>query len=111
MIFYFFSIFRCFIFPYFCFLPLFGNAELPSTKLHTLLLDHKDTKLTWYIDWPRKEVLFNVEHAFDLDGDDIQWFSFGFSKRGELEASDLCFFVQNSMDDEDKGVAIVRTSH
>lgn len=79
--------------------------EIPSTKLHTLFLDEQDTKLTWYIDWPDKEVLFNVDGAF-IDADDSKWFSFGFSKRGELAASDLCFFVRNSVDDE-KGLAIV----
>lgn len=108
MIFYFFSIcrFSCSISIFINFLFVARHPGLPSTKLHTLLLDHKDTKLTWYIDWPRKEVLFNVERAFD-DDDDTKWFSFGFSKRGELEASDLCFFVRNSIDDE-KGFAIVR---
>lgn len=69
---------------------------LPSTKLHTLLLDHHNVKLTWYIDWPKKEVLFNVDDAFT---DDTDWFSFGFSKRGQIEGSDICFFVRNIYDE------------
>lgn len=81
----------------------FSSAELPSTKLHTLLLDHHNVKLTWYIDWPKKEVLFNVDDAFTDDND---WFSFGFSKRGQIEGSDVCFFVK-SFYDESYNEAIV----
>lgn len=77
--------------------------ELPSTKLHTLLLDHHSMKLTWYIDWPKKEVLFNVDEAFT---DDTDWFSFGFSKRGQIEGSDVCYFVK-SIYDESYNEAIV----
>lgn len=77
---------------------------LPSTKLHTLLLDHREIKLTWFIDWPKKEVLFNVDQAF---ADDTKWFSFGFSKRGELAGSDICFFVRHQHDDEVFNEAIV----
>lgn len=79
------------------------SLELPSTKLHTLLLDHRNVKLTWYIDWPKKEVLFNVDDAFTDDND---WFSFGFSKRGQIEGSDVCFFVK-SFYDESYNEAIV----
>lgn len=53
-------------------------------------------KLTWYIDWPKKEVLFNVDDAFT---DDSDWFSFGFSQRGHIEGSDVCFFVRNIYDE------------
>lgn len=59
-------------------------------------MDHQNVKLTWYIDWPKKEVLFNVDDAFN---DDTDWFSFGFSKRGEIEGSDVCYFVRNIFDD------------
>lgn len=76
---------------------------LPSTKLHNLLLDHHNMKLTWYIDWPKKEVLFNVDDAFT---DDTDWFSLGFSKRGQIEGSDICFFVK-SIYDESYNEAIV----
>lgn len=60
-------------------------------------------KLTWYIDWPKKEILFNVDDAFTDDND---WFSFGFSKRGQIEGSDVCFFVK-SFYDESYNEAIV----
>lgn len=53
-------------------------------------------KLTWFIDWPKKEVLFNIDDAFT---DETDWFSFGFSKRGEIEGSDVCYFVRNIYDD------------
>lgn len=59
-------------------------------------MDHQNVKLTWYIDWPKKEVLFNVDDAFT---DETDWFSFGFSKRGEIEGSDVCYFVRNIFDD------------
>lgn len=70
--------------------------ELPSTKLHTLLLDHQNTKLTWFIDWPKKEVLFNVDEAF---ADDTEWFAFGFSQRGQIANSDMCYFVRSIYDE------------
>lgn len=65
---------------------------MPETKLHTLLLDHKEIKLTWVVDWVKREVLFNVDEAFT---NDKKWFSFGFSKRGGLSGSDICFFVRD----------------
>lgn len=80
---------------------------LPSTKLHTLLLDHTEVKLTWFIDWAKKEVLFNVDEAFTPE---TEWFSFGFSKRGKSEGSDICFFVR-SFYDEAYNEAIVRRNN
>lgn len=82
------------------------NKGLPSTKLHVLHLDHQNVKLTWFIDWPKREVLFNVDEAFI---DDTEWFSFGFSKRGKVEGSDVCFFVR-SIFDESYNEAIVSLS-
>lgn len=81
-------------------------SELPPTKIHTLLLDHKEVKLTWVVDWAKKEVLFNVDHAFTKDS---KWFSFGFSKRGELPGSDICFFSREP-DENDlfKGATVSR---
>lgn len=61
--------------------------------MHTLLLDHNEIKLTWVVDWNKKEVLFNVDNAFN---DDSKWFSFGFSKRGDLVDSDICFFYRQT---------------
>lgn len=96
-----------FLIHYFCLFSLIQSTitttktstELPDTKMHTLLLDHNDIKLTWYIDWPNREILFNVDNAFT---DLTKWFSFGFSKRGELEASDVCFFVNHYDENEDQ---------
>lgn len=68
-------------------------AELANTKLHTLLLDHHKIKLSWLIDWNKKEVMFNVDNAFSAKN---KWFSFGFSKRGAIEHSDLCFFTKEN---------------
>lgn len=79
------------------FLSFFSRLKgLPSTKLHTLLLDHNEVKLTWYIDWAKRDVLFNVDEAFTPETD---WFLFGFSKRGQTERSDVCFFVRSFYDE------------
>ncbi|XP_037025941.1 tyramine beta-hydroxylase [Bradysia coprophila] len=69
-----------------------GN-RLANTKLHTLLLDHKKIKLSWLIDWNKQEVMFNVDNAFSAKN---KWFSFGFSKRGDMEQSDLCLFTKEN---------------
>lgn len=55
-------------------------------------MDNDHIKLSWLIDWTKEEVLFNVDHAFD---ENDKWFSFGFSKRGDFEQSDICFFFKN----------------
>lgn len=88
---------------FFFFFLSFQFVELPDTKLHTLLLDHKKVKLTWFIDWNNKEVLFNVDEAF---AGDTNWFSFGFSKRGDLEGSDVCFFVRREDEDLFNGAIV-----
>lgn len=56
-------------------------------------LNHGNIKLSWLIDWKGEEVLFNVQNVFT---EDYKWFYFGFSKRGDFEESDLCFFQINS---------------
>ncbi|KAJ6638977.1 Tyramine beta-hydroxylase [Pseudolycoriella hygida] len=66
---------------------------LSNTRLHTLLLDHHKIKLSWLIDWNKKEVMFNVDNAFSAKN---KWFSFGFSKRGDIELSDVCFFSKEN---------------
>lgn len=43
-------------------------------------------------------MLFNVDEAFTADS---KWFSFGFSKRGALPGSDICFFVREQGDQDD----------
>lgn len=83
----------CVLFIYFNII-IFGfyfDVELPDAKLHSLLLDHKEIKLTWVVDWYKREILFNVDEAFTVDS---KWFSFGFSKRGSLAGSDICFFIR-----------------
>ncbi len=71
----------------------FFFSGLANTKLHTLLLDHDKIKLSWLIDWNKKEVMFNVDNAFSAKN---KWFSFGFSKRGDMEQSDICFFTKEN---------------
>ncbi|CAD7091391.1 unnamed protein product [Hermetia illucens] len=64
-------------------------SRLSDTKLHNLYLDHNEIKLSWLVDWYKKEVLFHIQNAFTPD---YKWFSLGFSKRGEMGNSDICFF-------------------
>lgn len=37
--------------------------------------------------------MFNVDNAFSARN---KWFSFGFSKRGDMEQSDICFFSKEN---------------
>lgn len=37
--------------------------------------------------------MFNVDNAFSAKN---KWFSFGFSKRGDLVHSDICFFTKEN---------------
>lgn len=73
------SSYSSFIFP----------TEISKNRLHSINLDHDRVKLSWLVDWSSQEVLFHIANAFE---DDYNWFSFGFSKRGEFERSDLCIF-------------------
>lgn len=41
-------------------------------------------------------MLFNVDEAFT---DDMEWFSFGFSQRGQIANSDVCYFVRSIYDE------------
>lgn len=41
------------------------------------------------VDWYKQEVLFHIQNAFDQNH---KWFSFGFSKRGDIGNSDICYF-------------------
>lgn len=61
--------------------------------MHTLLLDHKEVKLSWLVDWNKNEIMFNVDNAFQQND---KWFAFGFSKRGNYEQSDICFFMKEN---------------
>lgn len=66
-------------------------SGLSDTKLHDVLLDHKEIKLSWMIDWHKKEVLFHIQNAFD---DKHRWFYLGFQKRADDNHAnaDICFF-------------------
>ncbi|XP_062538904.1 tyramine beta-hydroxylase [Armigeres subalbatus] len=64
--------------------------NISATQIHTLRLDH-NLKLTWMMDWYKKEVLFHVQNTF-LHGR-YKFFALGFSPRGELKRTDLCVFL------------------
>uniref|UniRef100_A0A8D8CEN9 Tyramine beta-hydroxylase n=2 Tax=Culex pipiens TaxID=7175 RepID=A0A8D8CEN9_CULPI len=66
--------------------------NISSTQIHTLNLDHAKLKLTWMMDWYKKEVLFHVQNTF-LHGR-YKFFALGFSPRGELRRTDLCIFTR-----------------
>lgn len=58
------------------------------------------------VDWNKKEVLFNVDEAFAPDS---KWFAFGFSKRGELPSSDVCFFIKD--ENQEMGAIVGRKGY
>lgn len=62
---------------------------LADTKLHEVYLDEKEIKLSWMVDWYKQEVLFHLQNAFN---ERHRWFYLGFSKRGNIGDSDICFF-------------------
>uniref|UniRef100_A0A1S4HCS6 DOMON domain-containing protein n=1 Tax=Anopheles gambiae TaxID=7165 RepID=A0A1S4HCS6_ANOGA len=65
--------------------------NISSERLHSLKLNHDSTKLTWMVDWPKKEVLFYINNTFD--NGKFKTFAIGFSQRGELSRCDLCVFT------------------
>ncbi|XP_035789242.1 tyramine beta-hydroxylase-like [Anopheles albimanus] len=65
--------------------------NISTTQLHTLLLDRAGTlKLTWMMDWYKREVLFHVKNTFARGK--YRTFAIGFSARGERARTDLCVF-------------------
>lgn len=72
---------------------MFVSTEISDTKLHTVLLNQKEIKLSWLVDWHKKEVMFNVDNPFN---EEYNWFSIGFSQRGKNAHSDLCYFFKNT---------------
>ncbi|XP_058445069.1 tyramine beta-hydroxylase isoform X1 [Malaya genurostris] len=67
-----------------------AQKDISANQIHTLNLDRQKLKLTWMMDWYRKEVLFHVQNTF-LHGR-YKFFAIGFSPRGELKRTDLCVF-------------------
>ncbi|XP_055389701.1 tyramine beta-hydroxylase [Condylostylus longicornis] len=45
------------------------------------------------IDWYNQEVLFHIQNAFNQQ---YKWFYLGFSKRGDVSESDICFFENHN---------------
>ncbi|XP_055585811.1 tyramine beta-hydroxylase [Uranotaenia lowii] len=68
--------------------------NISSNQIHSLSLDHHKLRLTWMMDWYRKEVLFHVQDTFQHGH--YKFFALGFSPRGELKRTDLCIFLTGS---------------
>jgi hypothetical protein len=50
--------------------------------MHQVTLDPVEkVKLTWMVDWPERNVFFQVKNGIN---DRYSWFAIGFSRRGEF---------------------------
>ena len=58
--------------------------------MHQVTLDPVEkVKLTWMVDWPEKNVFFQVKNGIN---EQYSWFAIGFSRRGEFSRTDFCIF-------------------
>lgn len=62
--------------------------------MHQVTLDPvEQVKLTWMVDWPEKNVFFQVKNGIS---ERYSWFAIGFSRRGEFPRTDFCIFQRES---------------
>lgn len=57
------------------------------------VLNNRDLRLNWTIDWENEEVTFVVENAFTPS---TRYFIFGFSKWEDVNNSDYCLFDRDN---------------
>lgn len=61
--------------------------------MHQQTLDPVEkVKLTWMVDWPEKNVFFQVKNGIN---DKYSWFAVGFSRRGDFPLTDFCIFQRD----------------
>lgn len=64
--------------------------DVSPNQMHQVTLDPvEEVKLTWMVDWPEKNVFFQVKNGIN---DRFTWFAIGFSRRGEFPRTDFCIF-------------------
>jgi hypothetical protein len=62
--------------------------------MHQVTLDPVEkVKLTWMVDWPEKNVFFQVKNGIN---ERYTWFAIGFSRRGEFPRTDFCIFQREN---------------
>jgi hypothetical protein len=75
--------------------------------MHQVTLDPVEkVKLTWMVDWPEKNVFFQVKNGIN---DKYSWFALGFSHRGEFPLTDFCIF-QRENDRIDSNIVSYKSS-
>jgi hypothetical protein len=62
--------------------------------MHQVTLDPVEhVKLTWMVDWPERNVFFQVKNGIN---EKYSWFFIGFSRRGSFERTDFCIFQRRN---------------
>lgn len=57
-------------------------SDITPNQMHQVTLDTiEKVKLTWMVDWPERNVFFQVKNGIT---DRYSWFAVGFSRRGEF---------------------------
>lgn len=62
---------------------------------NTYVLNNRDLKLSWTVDWINEEVTFSIENPFKPDR---RYFIFGFSFWEDVNRSDYCLFDRDIPD-------------
>lgn len=75
------------LFPLLC-------SDVSPNQMHQVTLDPvEQVKLTWMVDWPEKNVFFQVKNGIN---EKYSWFAIGFSRRGEFPRTDFCIFQRET---------------
>lgn len=57
-------------------------TDITPNQMHQVTLDPiEKVKLTWMVDWPEKNVFFQLKNGIN---ERFTWFAIGFSRRGDL---------------------------
>lgn len=68
--------------------------DVSRNQMHSVTLDPIErVKLTWMVDWPEKNVFFQVKNGIN---ERYSWFAVGFSRRGEFPRTDFCIFQREN---------------
>lgn len=72
----------------------FRFTDVSPNQMHQVTLDAvEQVKLTWMVDWPERNVFFQVKNGIS---EKYSWFAVGFSRRGELARTDFCIFQREN---------------
>lgn len=69
-------------------------TDITPNQMHKVTLDPTEkVKLTWMVDWPEKNVFFQIKNGIN---EKYSWFALGFSRRGEFPLTDFCIFQREN---------------